>query len=451
MEASLVGWTLATNLRGTTELLWSCLFTCFVCTWTTLHLNVPQYDSRAKQRWLCKARMMFVAVLAPEYVAGIAFTELRAALLLRQHMKKASFEKWTVKHGFFVAMGGYMLSDGQIRRPIPAESFIKWHRDGNLVVQEPHEVFSAASLSQPNPLAVEADKAEAAALNVDSSLNHTNDTVRLPWISEIDIEDRGKADYFIKAIACTQIVWLVVQYIGRVNQSLARSTLESITIAYVVCALCSYFAWWEKPYDLQAPILVCVAPDNTLFGTLVEDYVSFNDDPDVEIDTRPFWIYVIPSAATFLAYSSLHFLAWNDHFVTVTEKWLWRASCIIFVCFQCLFFGQAFYDAVFKDVKLSAARGTRLCTAAGWKLTHFITNFIVPKCMKQFLERWHLVGNYRDEEAPGFPGYLLMVFGSITYLFARMFLLIEAFAGLREAPASIYQTVEWSRYFLKID
>ena len=106
MEASLVNWTSAPNLRGTAELLWFCLFTCFVRTWTILHLNVPQHNSRAKWRWWYKVRTTCDAVLAPEYVAGIAFTELRTALLPRQHMKKASYENWTVKHGFFVALGG---------------------------------------------------------------------------------------------------------------------------------------------------------------------------------------------------------------------------------------------------------------------------------------------------------------------------------------------------------
>jgi hypothetical protein len=451
MEATIVGWASAPNLRGTIDLLWSCLFTCFVCTWTTLHLNVPKYDSKAKRRWWYKIRMMCVAILGPEYVAGIAFTELRTALLLRQHMENASFKKWTIKHSFFVAMGGYMLSDGQICRPIPADSFIKWHRDGNLVVQEHYEVSSVPSSSQPHPSTVRADKADAAAPNFDSSSNQMDDTIRLPWISEIDIEDRGKADYFIKAIACAQIVWLVVQYIGRVHQSLARSTLESITIAYVVCALCTYFAWWEKPYDLQAPIVVCVAPDNRLLGTLVEEYISFNDDPDVEIDMRTFWIYTIPSAVTHLAYSSLHFLAWNDHFVTSTEKWLFRASCIIFVCFHCVFFGQGFYGAVFRDIKTSTGRGTRLCNAARWKTIHVITNFVVPECMKPFFEHWHLVGNYQDDQAPGFPGYILIELASLTCLFARMFLLIEAFAGLRQSPASMYQAVEWSRYLPKVN
>ena len=118
--------------------------------------------------------------------------------------------------------------------------------------------------------------------------------------------------------------------------------------------------------------------------------------------------------------------------------------------FTAFFFGEVCYDAALKDVKLSAVRGTRLCTAVGWKLPHLISNFIVPECMKPFFQRWHLVGNYRDDEAPGFSGYLLMEFGSLTYLFARTFLLIEAFAGLREAPASIFQTVEWSRYVPKI-
>src|SRR5204862_325718 len=32
-------------IRGTMDILWSCLFTVFLCTWTAQHLNVPQQPS----------------------------------------------------------------------------------------------------------------------------------------------------------------------------------------------------------------------------------------------------------------------------------------------------------------------------------------------------------------------------------------------------------------------
>jgi len=36
-----VPWQLSPNQRGTMDIVWSCLFTVFICVWTAVHLNVP--------------------------------------------------------------------------------------------------------------------------------------------------------------------------------------------------------------------------------------------------------------------------------------------------------------------------------------------------------------------------------------------------------------------------
>jgi hypothetical protein len=34
-------WQDSPNFRGTMDIIWSCLFTVFICVWTAVHLNVP--------------------------------------------------------------------------------------------------------------------------------------------------------------------------------------------------------------------------------------------------------------------------------------------------------------------------------------------------------------------------------------------------------------------------
>ena len=36
-----VTWQESPNGRGTMDIIWSCLFTVFICVWTAVHLNVP--------------------------------------------------------------------------------------------------------------------------------------------------------------------------------------------------------------------------------------------------------------------------------------------------------------------------------------------------------------------------------------------------------------------------
>ena len=73
---------------------------------------------------------MSVGLLAPEYVATIAFTELRTALIVRSHMRSLGYGNWTLAQSFFAAMGGYMIQVNNVYKPISAENFIVWQRRG---------------------------------------------------------------------------------------------------------------------------------------------------------------------------------------------------------------------------------------------------------------------------------------------------------------------------------
>lgn len=78
------------------DLVWACAFNIFICTWTALHLNVPPYRSTFGWLWY-KFRIILVAILASEYMAGIALTELRTAVALTKHLRLRGVETWAVK------------------------------------------------------------------------------------------------------------------------------------------------------------------------------------------------------------------------------------------------------------------------------------------------------------------------------------------------------------------
>jgi uncharacterized membrane protein len=71
-----VGWVSdADNNRSTITLLYNCLFTIFLCTWSAMHLNVPGEKDTQLRTFLRKCKWMLIGVLAPEAVATVAITE----------------------------------------------------------------------------------------------------------------------------------------------------------------------------------------------------------------------------------------------------------------------------------------------------------------------------------------------------------------------------------------
>ena len=151
-------------------------------------------------------------------------------------------------------------------------------------------------------------------------------TIILPSITELDIDDRAKADWLLKFISYAQLTWLVIQLIGRAIQGLSLSALEATTISYVPCALFAYSMWWKKPYDLQSPIIVPVPGDHPIAVQLKDhaSYIAFDHEPALEIDDRTQIVFILAQTFIFAAYSGLHLLAWDVHFGSLIEQQLWR-------------------------------------------------------------------------------------------------------------------------------
>ncbi|CAI6339256.1 unnamed protein product [Periconia digitata] len=106
------------------------------------------------------------------------------------------------------------------------------------------------------------------------------------------------------------------------------------------------------------------------------------------------------------AYGGLHLSAWNDHFPSPLERWLWIAC--------------------------SLATG-----AVGILLALF---FLATHRFPAFEHLEHFVRNSRVARWFGL-GVLIPVF-----LVGRVFIVLEAFLSLRSAPVDVYRTPEWSEY-----
>ena len=447
-----VGWTASPNERGTIDIIWACLFVVFLSTWTTLHINVPPVRKGFLWRIRNKILLMAVGLLAPEYVATIAFTELRTALTVQSHMRDLGYKEWTVAQSFFVAMGGYMLHVNGEHRPISAENFIKWQRSGILRVLRPMEMFESSSKSDlgdnapmemmPVPKLIKAP-----------DLSKHGSAVELPWVSKKDVASRGKADVFLKAIACAQIGWLLVQYVARRVQSLATSSLEALTVAYVVCALFSYFAWWEKPYDLESPTTIAVSSEHEVASLLADAplKIPMNDDPDLPLLHGVMWTYILPCTAAVLSFGALHFLAWGDHFGTVTEEWFWRASSILFVEFHLIFLAFAAYMEKHMGISPTAANIAMMGNCAEMKAIWYLfrgVKFVLVGNRSAAFNRVDetLLSKCLPEYTPKGPLVVFFVGHTVLYFTGRLFVLVEAFASLRSAPPGMYQNVDWAAF-----
>lgn len=112
-----------------------------------------------------------------------------------------------------------------------------------------------------------------------------------------------------------------------------------------------------------------------------------------------------------LIYGGLHALAWNEHFPTLAERWLWRVSAV-YIGF---------------------------CGGL-WIVLNWIAQAYKP--LNEFWEGWMkrkktILHNF-------VLGALVFLYRSALGL-ARAFIVLESFLSIRELPQAAYQTPTWSQ------
>ena len=82
--------------RSKFNIIWSCLSTVLICSWTSVHPNVP-----ARNEWLARAnrlRLMFWMIVAPELVLAWAVRQRYAAQEIRDTYNNCTFSDGEGEH-----------------------------------------------------------------------------------------------------------------------------------------------------------------------------------------------------------------------------------------------------------------------------------------------------------------------------------------------------------------
>lgn len=390
--------------RGTLDILWSCLFTIIACTWTIQHLNIPEQRDRASEKkdrlhqiWYAAERgaksfwsnlkWMLFTMVAPEFILGKAIGDFMVAWDLKKkvdEMKRRGevefHEEWGLSHGFFALMGGFRVllrDDSQEKKetqrrentPTGEKQGDKLER-ASIAVLDDSEIQGSRTKEGENIR----DQTPQTSLEWDLPgiegsgilppetllwLREHRQISRLPNITKEEIHDKSKANFFIKALAVVQVLWVCIQIIVRNARGLAISQLELVVTAFSVCTIITYIFLIPKPQGVQVPMRpILIRPE--IFSTAPHtDWISLRSliipglihtttfttwnamkVPNVMVvpnDSVPgrehnHGIYTLGMSVGAIIFGAIHVAGWNLEFPTPIEQELWRIASVIMTC-----------------------------------------------------------------------------------------------------------------------
>lgn len=312
----------APNVRSTLDITWSSLATIIACTFTVLHLNVPeQRDGRDAGRkgdvkwwWIgIRPTLQWTAItlVAPEYYALNAINAFLVARQTKNFLQGTPRARhplcgWTMVHAFYINMGGYAIH-------LPEKSASKIPQntaDDRMILTH----LGARSFCK-------------------MSLRDMHDSDRL--LSDTDITDRSKSDALAKCLAILQVLYFCTNCIVRAVKSLPISPMEIGTLGFAFCSFVSYGFLFNKPRSVKTAVIVEASVfdlDRHVREALEEERAERygecqratipNDAVDIKLARK-----ILPPLT--LAFGAIHFAAWNFSFPTAIEQWLWRV-CVVY-------------------------------------------------------------------------------------------------------------------------
>lgn len=232
-------------------------------------------------------------------------------------------QKWTITHSYYAQMGGLLYFDARREglNVMTASKFTRQHTSSWSWETEPEDEHPIRNLI----------------------------------LGKDDIEDKSKADWFLKTLAILQVTWIILNTIMRHFTKLPVTQLEIASVAFAIMAVLTYLANWWKPKDVSQTTLL------QFTGYQDYDYSNLDKSPDhlqsfmhrlkepadaarhacvrelfgckrvkndivwLEGET-PLLFYLI--AGSSFIFGGLHCLAWNFEFPTRAELICWRVASV---------------------------------------------------------------------------------------------------------------------------
>ncbi|KAK3986966.1 hypothetical protein QBC44DRAFT_383592 [Cladorrhinum sp. PSN332] len=391
-----VGWFESPDGRGTADLLWTCLATLIISTWTVQHADIiwPHYKGwhNINTRRL---RLAAFCLLLPEYMTAVAIEQCTNALRYRKKFRAIrGLEEWTVTHGFFASMNGFRIQTPDDKIIAIRINELYWLLKAGLIDKMPE-------IKQKDP--------EEARFSPFSAL------------SQKAIMRCSKADGIVKLVACIQCGWFLTQLVARVAQHLPVSPLEITTLSFTLICLVTYAFWWEKPCDVEYWVTLNVTENRDQWWGLMTKELDIDKNRDEELtrhwsgagDLHLHAQTKLHACLTFTLgaiFGALHFLAWNIEFPTEVESTLWRVSSVV---------------------------------TTVWPVYMLLTIEPVLKRLgaihRRFLSLKHTNLSWAPIRYAQYFFVLAMVLG-------RLYLIVEGFASLRSLQKGCYDTPQWQNF-----
>jgi hypothetical protein len=434
------GWTHQPDGRGSLDIIMGCCTTIFLCCWSVLCINVPSSHWGRRRRIHEKFLVCAMSGLGPEFTFQLALGQWVSACQSVQDFRSSGFTNWTLSHAFLADMGGFSLK---------APDFVEFPLNAKQVhYLVTHSYIEYSAVALPKDI----------------------------------MDDKNKGDGVVRFFTICQLSWFSLGCLGRAIEHLAITTMELSALAFVFCTLGTYFFWFAKPMDVgSATVLV---PNTSLREILLQagdrarepykttplDFVGRTHSswllywtywmnivrkmhlmfpvkrgpvemiPDDNFPPLTPWAQVILFLCQ-LAYTGVHLMAWKFHFPTDAERLLWRLATIYMVSSVILYWTiELLVWRVYPLIK---------CYIKQLKKGGAASDDIERG--KQGSSQTDLFARLRNnsslhDPSMGVPlrALIPVTILGVVYCFARAYVFIASWIGIRRLPTSAYQTVDWT-------
>ena len=320
--------------------------------------------------------------------------------------RSEGFTEWTIRHGFFVNMGGLEV------KPQGSPAFPINSRQLHYMVAKGH--------------------------------------IRYPLLEIKEMIDRSNSDYFQIMLTSFQLMWFVVQLVGRLAERLPVTTMEFLTLLSSVCIGFICYQWSRKPQNVRIPIVLemqasimavraqewSIGGQNELCRQTPLDFVNdlypswraklqthlgHRKSPSKMILPRFTTQLLAPiltsiyELAFLIIYNGLFLLGGYAIFPTQIEHDLWQFSSSVMVFTMIIYW-------MFETYRWSL--GVRKGTLYSGLIEQRET----------------------DTEAFSFWEAAVLTPLVVLYVSARTFILAEVFLGLRSLPTEAFRSISWANY-----
>ncbi|KAI9699083.1 MAG: hypothetical protein M1836_003272 [Candelina mexicana] len=447
------GWTPSPDGRGTIDIIWSCVLTVSLCSWSVLCLNFPAPGDSYWQKTRRKFYLTGLGIVGPEFIFQIALGQWVSACRSVKDFQQLGYHDWSMTHAFFANMGGFILHSPD------CPSFPVTARQIQYLVE--------------------------------------HDYMPYPSIERMVLTDKNEENAFIRLVTIGQTLWFVVNSLGRVIQHLAVTTFEITTLAFIFCSLGTFFCWAHKP-SIEAETAaikltlangISIAHIVNKAGDRARERQPYCLTPLDFIDPQEwtwnlywsYWINILkrlhvvfapkrrpidrfpnddyPTISSWripvlifcqVTYAGIHVSGWNFHFPSALERLLWRISTTVQLGSMLVYWLADFFAfhalPALKRLSLQVVSSQRILRIRRHHIHCFSSTDIIEKA-KSIADSLRNLDRAKDPALyVPLKAVIPATLVATVYCFTRAYILVEDVIALRSLPTSAYETVRWSTF-----